>query len=75
MKKITFKSHLGCFSWVISVLFSSAEGGSNPDMNVNLAHILEQCRGKNMPKASIEAAIKSAVGGEHTVTYKWVKNE
>ncbi|XP_044033678.1 translational activator of cytochrome c oxidase 1 [Siniperca chuatsi] len=36
------------------------EGGSNPDMNLNLAHILEQCRGKNMPKASIEAAIKSA---------------
>ncbi|KAI3365277.1 hypothetical protein L3Q82_010373, partial [Scortum barcoo] len=36
------------------------EGGPNPDMNVNLAHILEQCRSKNMPKASIEAAIKSA---------------
>lgn len=36
------------------------EGGSNPDMNLNLAHILEQCRAKNMPKASIEAAIKSA---------------
>lgn len=36
------------------------EGGSNPDMNINLAHILEQCRSKNMPKASVEAAIKSA---------------
>ncbi|XP_024140318.1 translational activator of cytochrome c oxidase 1 [Oryzias melastigma] len=36
------------------------EGGSNPDLNVNLAHILEQCRSKNMPKASIEAAVKSA---------------
>ncbi|XP_070708023.1 translational activator of cytochrome c oxidase 1 [Pempheris klunzingeri] len=36
------------------------EGGPNPDMNVNLAHILEQCRAKNMPKASIETAIKSA---------------
>lgn len=42
---------------------SPAEGGSNPDMNINLAHILEQCRSKNMPKASIEAAIKSAVSG------------
>lgn len=39
----------------------SAEGGSNPDLNVNLAHILEQCRSKNMPKASIDAAVKSAV--------------
>ncbi|KAG7227868.1 hypothetical protein INR49_013662 [Caranx melampygus] len=36
------------------------EGGPNPELNVNLAHILEQCRSKNMPKASIEAAIKSA---------------
>lgn len=36
------------------------EGGPNPDMNINLAHVLEQCRSKNMPKASIEAAIKSA---------------
>ncbi|XP_028990704.1 translational activator of cytochrome c oxidase 1 [Betta splendens] len=36
------------------------EGGPNPDMNLNLAHIVEQCRSKNMPKASIEAAIKSA---------------
>lgn len=36
------------------------EGGSNPDLNVNLANLLEQCRSKNMPKASIDAAIKSA---------------
>lgn len=36
------------------------EGGSNPDLNINLAHILEQCRNKNMPKSSIETAIKSA---------------
>lgn len=36
------------------------EGGPNPDMNINLAHVLEQCRSKNMPKAAVEAAIKSA---------------
>ncbi|XP_029934567.1 translational activator of cytochrome c oxidase 1 [Myripristis murdjan] len=36
------------------------EGGSNPDLNLSLAHILEQCRSKNMPKASIDAAIKGA---------------
>ncbi|XP_034415127.1 translational activator of cytochrome c oxidase 1 [Cyclopterus lumpus] len=36
------------------------EGGSNPDMNLNLAHILEQCRNNNMPKAAVEASIKSA---------------
>lgn len=36
------------------------EGGSNPDLNVNLSHVLLQCRSQNMPKASIEAAIKTA---------------
>ncbi|XP_077359884.1 translational activator of cytochrome c oxidase 1 [Festucalex cinctus] len=36
------------------------EGGPNPDMNLNLAHLLEQCRNKNVPKASIENAIKNA---------------
>nr|XP_057917937.1 translational activator of cytochrome c oxidase 1 [Doryrhamphus excisus] len=40
------------------------EGGANPDMNVNLANILEQCRNKNIPKASIEAAIKNAEKGK-----------
>ncbi|KAM4526978.1 translational activator of cytochrome c oxidase 1 isoform 2-T2 [Fundulus diaphanus] len=38
----------------------AVKGGSNPDLNINLAHLLEQCRSKNMPKASIDAAIKSA---------------
>lgn len=64
-----------CQLWLISIMFSNAEGGPNPDMNVNLAQILEQCRGKNMPKASIEAAIKNAVGWQHTATYKWVKHD
>ncbi|MBN3296528.1 TACO1 oxidase, partial [Amia calva] len=36
------------------------EGGANPDFNVQLANIVEQCRSKNMPKASIETAIKGA---------------
>lgn len=58
--------------WIFTTLFlvgakfhfwlSSAEGGPNPDLNLNLAHVVEQCRSKNMPKASIDAVIKSAVG-------------
>ncbi|XP_056286215.1 translational activator of cytochrome c oxidase 1-like isoform X2 [Pseudoliparis swirei] len=36
------------------------EGGANPDMNLNLAQIVEQCRNNNLPKATIEAAIKNA---------------
>ncbi|XP_072311608.1 translational activator of cytochrome c oxidase 1 isoform X2 [Eucyclogobius newberryi] len=40
------------------------EGGSNPELNLNLAQLLEQCRNKNMPKASVESAIKSAEKGK-----------
>ncbi|XP_028674682.1 translational activator of cytochrome c oxidase 1-like [Erpetoichthys calabaricus] len=34
------------------------DGGANPEFNQHLANVIEQCRAKNMPKASIEAAIK-----------------
>ncbi|NWI23744.1 TACO1 oxidase, partial [Sula dactylatra] len=38
------------------------EGGPDPALNAQLANVVEQCRAKNMPKASIEAAIRGAVG-------------
>nr|XP_046225279.1 translational activator of cytochrome c oxidase 1 isoform X2 [Oncorhynchus gorbuscha] len=45
-------------------------GSSNPEFNLALANVVEQCRGKNMPKVSIEAAIKGAekskAGTQHT---------
>uniref|UniRef100_A0A674IAT1 Translational activator of cytochrome c oxidase I n=1 Tax=Terrapene triunguis TaxID=2587831 RepID=A0A674IAT1_9SAUR len=41
-----------------------AEGGPNPDLNTNLANIIEQCRSKSMPKASIEVAIKGGDKGK-----------
>ncbi|NXQ95527.1 TACO1 oxidase, partial [Sagittarius serpentarius] len=40
---------------------AAREGGPNPALNAQLANVVEQCRAKNMPKASIEAAIHSAV--------------
>ncbi|XP_018430009.1 PREDICTED: translational activator of cytochrome c oxidase 1 [Nanorana parkeri] len=36
------------------------EGGPNPDLNHQLSNLVEQCRLSNMPKISIEAAIKGA---------------
>ncbi|XP_077170812.1 translational activator of cytochrome c oxidase 1 isoform X2 [Paroedura picta] len=36
-------------------------GGPNPELNTNLANVIEQCRSKCMPKATIDAAI---AGGE-----------
>ncbi|KAK5850827.1 hypothetical protein PBY51_001670 [Eleginops maclovinus] len=46
------------------------EGGPNPGMNVNLANVLEQCRSKNMPKSSIENAIKTAAKPASQYTYE-----
>ncbi|CAL8281873.1 unnamed protein product [Merluccius merluccius] len=45
------------------------EGGENPDFNAALANILEHCRSHNMPKTSIDTAIKTAkakTGTQHT---------
>ncbi|XP_056101797.1 translational activator of cytochrome c oxidase 1 [Rhinichthys klamathensis goyatoka] len=36
------------------------EGGPKPEFNVALAQLLEQCRNKNLPKATVEGAIKGA---------------
>ena len=45
----------------LCLLFSISEGGPNPEFNSNLASILEVCRSKHMPKATIEAALKMEV--------------
>ncbi|XP_061564157.1 translational activator of cytochrome c oxidase 1-like [Cololabis saira] len=44
----------------VMIRIAVKEGGANPDLNINLAHLVEQCRNMNMPKATIDAAIKSA---------------
>ncbi|XP_014459619.1 translational activator of cytochrome c oxidase 1 [Alligator mississippiensis] len=48
--------------------FAVREGGPDPELNSNLANIIEQCRNNNMPKASIEMAIKG-VDKEKSTTY------
>lgn len=45
----------------LCLLFSISEGGPNPELNSNLASILEVCRSKHMPKSTIEAALKMEV--------------
>ncbi|XP_063157355.1 translational activator of cytochrome c oxidase 1 [Candoia aspera] len=42
------------------IRFAVKEGGPNPNLNSNLANLIEVCRRKNMPKASIETAISGA---------------
>lgn len=42
----------------LSIRLAVKEGGPNPELNSNLANILEVCRSKHMPKSTIEAALK-----------------
>ncbi|NXY25383.1 TACO1 oxidase, partial [Atrichornis clamosus] len=39
---------------------AAREGGPDPSLNPSLAHVVEQCRARNMPKASIEAILRGA---------------
>lgn len=48
---------------ILCVCFACLEGGPNPEYNISLAQLIEQCRNKNLPKATIDAAIKGAVRG------------
>ncbi|XP_024428992.2 translational activator of cytochrome c oxidase 1 isoform X2 [Desmodus rotundus] len=43
----------------LSIRLAVREGGPNPELNSQLAHILEVCRQKHMPKATIEASLKT----------------
>nr|XP_013003827.1 translational activator of cytochrome c oxidase 1 isoform X2 [Cavia porcellus] len=42
----------------LSIRLAVKEGGPNPQLNSNLFNILEVCRSKQMPKSTIEAALK-----------------
>ncbi|XP_006146872.1 translational activator of cytochrome c oxidase 1 isoform X2 [Tupaia chinensis] len=42
----------------LNIRLAVKEGGPNPELNSNLASILEVCRSKHMPKSTIEAALK-----------------
>uniref|UniRef100_A0A8C6I2P3 Translational activator of cytochrome c oxidase 1 n=1 Tax=Mus spicilegus TaxID=10103 RepID=A0A8C6I2P3_MUSSI len=43
----------------LSIRLAVKEGGPNPENNSSLANILELCRSKNMPKSTIESALKT----------------
>ncbi|XP_073684637.1 translational activator of cytochrome c oxidase 1 [Garra rufa] len=46
--------------YTMMIRIAVREGGANPEFNIALAQLLEQCRNKNLPKATIEGAIKGA---------------
>ncbi|XP_030630882.1 potassium voltage-gated channel subfamily H member 6-like [Chanos chanos] len=46
--------------YTMMIRIAVKEGGPNPEYNIALANLIEQCRSKSFPKATIEAAIKGA---------------
>ncbi|XP_042529616.1 translational activator of cytochrome c oxidase 1 [Dipodomys spectabilis] len=42
----------------LSIRLAVKDGGPNPELNSHLANVLEVCRSKQMPKSTIEAALK-----------------
>lgn len=46
--------------YTMMIRIAVREGGPNPEFNIGLAQLLEQCRNKNFPKATVEGAIKGA---------------
>ncbi|XP_051530515.1 translational activator of cytochrome c oxidase 1 [Myxocyprinus asiaticus] len=46
--------------YTMMIRIAVREGGPNPEFNIALAQLLEQCRNKNLPKATVEGAIKGA---------------
>jgi len=56
------------------ITVAAKEGGADPEMNPRLRLAVQNAKGKNMPKDTIERAIKKVAGGEaadyHEVTYE-----
>ncbi|XP_043109097.1 translational activator of cytochrome c oxidase 1 [Puntigrus tetrazona] len=51
--------------YTMMIRIAVREGGPNPEFNIALAQLLEQCRNRNLPKATIEGAIKGKPGVQH----------
>lgn len=52
------------------VIIAAREGGGDPDMNLNLRYAIEAAKDANMPKDTIERAIKKGTGELAGVSYE-----
>ena len=63
------------FTKIIRELTVAARGGADPDSNPRLRTAIAAARGANMPKDTMERAIKRGAGGEDTTVYEEMRYE
>ncbi|MCP4922789.1 MAG: YebC/PmpR family DNA-binding transcriptional regulator [bacterium] len=63
------------FTKIIRELTVAARGGGEPESNPRLRTAIAAARGANMPKDTMERAVKRGAGGEDTTVYEEIRYE
>ena len=58
-----------------AIIVAARHGGADPDTNLSLRYAIDEARYANMPRDTIERAIKKGAGGEDTSAYESVRYE
>lgn len=58
-----------------AIIVAAKHGGPDPDSNLALRYAIDEARYANMPRETIERAIKKGAGGEDQSTYENVRYE
>jgi YebC/PmpR family DNA-binding regulatory protein len=58
-----------------AIIVAARHGGPDPDTNLSLRYAIDEARYANMPRDTIERAIKKGAGGEDTSAYESVRYE
>jgi len=58
-----------------AIIVAAKSGGGDPGMNQTLRYAIDKAKGANMPKDTIEKAIKRGTGGSEGVTFESIQYE
>jgi YebC/PmpR family DNA-binding regulatory protein len=58
-----------------ALIVAARNGGGDPDANLTLRYAIDEARYANMPRDTIERAIKKGAGGEDTSNYENIRYE
>jgi YebC/PmpR family DNA-binding regulatory protein len=58
-----------------AIIVAAKNGGPDPDSNLTLRYAIDEARYANMPRDTIERAIKKGAGGADTTTYEAIRYE
>ncbi|HOW71336.1 MAG TPA: YebC/PmpR family DNA-binding transcriptional regulator [Phycisphaerae bacterium] len=58
-----------------NIIVAAKRGGGDPDQNLTLRYAIDKAKGANMPKDTIENAVKKGVGGGEATNYETVYYE